>query len=111
MRTDPVIQRPVPDWATVHRELRRPNVTLALLWEEHRSGAKESALQGAKFRAEVLPHDGVERGQRFVKSSSKSPGSCASARGQRDALLLAAGHLRRILVRLLTQADRLDHRP
>jgi transposase len=27
-------QRPVPDWAVVHRELRRPNVTLSLLWEE-----------------------------------------------------------------------------
>ena len=26
-------QRPMPDWAMVHRELRRPNVTLALLWE------------------------------------------------------------------------------
>ena len=25
-------QRPLPDWAWVHRELRRPNVTLALLW-------------------------------------------------------------------------------
>ena len=24
-------QRPVPDWAMVHRELRRPNMTLALL--------------------------------------------------------------------------------
>ena len=32
-------QRPVPDWAVVHRELRRPNVTLALLWEEYRTGA------------------------------------------------------------------------
>ena len=31
-------QRPVPDWAQVHRELRRPNVTLALLWEEYRGG-------------------------------------------------------------------------
>ena len=31
-------QRPVPDWAVVHRELRRPNVTLALLWEEYRNG-------------------------------------------------------------------------
>jgi hypothetical protein len=27
-------QRPMPDWAAVHRELRRPNVTLALLWED-----------------------------------------------------------------------------
>jgi transposase len=32
-------QRPVPDWAVVHRELRRPNMTLSLLWEEYRSGA------------------------------------------------------------------------
>ena len=31
-------RRPVPDWAVVHRELRRPNVTLALLWEEYRTG-------------------------------------------------------------------------
>ncbi len=31
-------RRPVPDWAVVHRELRRPNVTLALLWEEYRIG-------------------------------------------------------------------------
>ena len=31
-------RRPVPDWAVVHRELRRPNVTLALLWEEYRNG-------------------------------------------------------------------------
>ncbi len=36
----PAAQRPVPDWAAVHRELRRPNVTLALLWEEYRSGAE-----------------------------------------------------------------------
>ena len=32
-------QRPVPDWAVVHRELRRPNMTLALLWEEYRPEA------------------------------------------------------------------------
>ena len=31
--------RAVPDWAMVHRELRRPNMTLALLWEEYRAGA------------------------------------------------------------------------
>src|SRR3954447_21962155 len=34
-------QRPMPDWAWVHRELRRPNVTLALLWEEYRAGAAD----------------------------------------------------------------------
>jgi len=37
----PQDQRAVPDWAVVHRELRRPNVTLALLWDEYRSAATD----------------------------------------------------------------------
>jgi transcriptional regulator with XRE-family HTH domain len=41
-------RRPMPDWAWVHRELRRPDVTLALLWEEYRAGAPEaSAIPGS----------------------------------------------------------------
>jgi transposase len=32
----------VPDWATVHRDLRRPGVTLSLLWEEYRAGAADA---------------------------------------------------------------------
>lgn len=31
----PSDERPHPDWALVHRELRRQNVTLMLLWEEY----------------------------------------------------------------------------
>jgi transposase len=31
----PSDQRPQPDWAVVHRELRRSGVTLMLLWEEY----------------------------------------------------------------------------
>ena len=31
-------RRPMPDWAMVHRELRRPNMTLSLLWDEYRTG-------------------------------------------------------------------------
>jgi len=30
-------RRPQPDWPAIHRELRRPGVTLQLLWEEYRS--------------------------------------------------------------------------
>lgn len=33
----PTGERPVPDWAMVHRELRKKGVTLLLLWEEHRA--------------------------------------------------------------------------
>ena len=32
----PSEQRPLPDWAWMHAELRRPGVTLALLWQEYR---------------------------------------------------------------------------
>ena len=34
----PATQRRPPDWAEIHRELRKPGVTLALLWEEYRAG-------------------------------------------------------------------------
>ncbi|MDU8242813.1 IS21-like element ISPsy40 family transposase, partial [Pseudomonas syringae pv. actinidiae] len=34
--TVPSDQRPMPDWAWVHAESRRPGVTLALLWQEYR---------------------------------------------------------------------------
>jgi transposase len=30
-------RRPRPNWAAIHRELRRPGVTLQLLWEEYRA--------------------------------------------------------------------------
>ena len=30
-------QRPEPDWAGVHRELRRKGVTLDLLWQEYKA--------------------------------------------------------------------------
>jgi transposase len=33
--------RPQPDWPRVHAELRRPNVTLLLVWEEYRRGQPE----------------------------------------------------------------------
>src|SRR6202007_2882358 len=37
----PSDQRPMPDWAAVHRDLRRPNVTLALLWEDSRAATTD----------------------------------------------------------------------
>jgi len=30
-------RRPLPDWPTLHRALRKPGVTLPLLWEEYRA--------------------------------------------------------------------------
>lgn len=33
----PTPERPVPDWATIDQEMRKRNVTRALLWEEYRT--------------------------------------------------------------------------
>src|SRR6185437_16882031 len=33
--------RPQPDWVRIHAEMRRPGVTLLLLWEEYRTGLPE----------------------------------------------------------------------
>lgn len=37
----PEHKRPVPDWSSVHQELRRKGVTLMLLWQEYRSAHPE----------------------------------------------------------------------
>jgi transposase len=37
----PADTRVVPDWTVVHQELRRPGVTLMLLWEEYRAAHPE----------------------------------------------------------------------
>lgn len=39
--TFPDPDRPVPDWADIDRELRRPGVTRMLLWEEYRASYPE----------------------------------------------------------------------
>jgi len=36
-----VLTRPVPDWALVHRELRRKSVSLLLLWTEYRASCPD----------------------------------------------------------------------
>lgn len=36
-RNIPSDRRPQPDWTAIHRELRKPGVTLSLLWEEYRA--------------------------------------------------------------------------
>ena len=37
----PADRRPMPDWGHVHREMRRADVTMALLWEEYRAEAPD----------------------------------------------------------------------
>jgi transposase len=39
--TDCARVKPLPDWPTIHQELRRKGVTLQLLWQEHRQAHPE----------------------------------------------------------------------
>ncbi len=40
--------RPLPDWVTLHHELRHPGVTLQLLWQEYKAG-QPTGLQYSQF--------------------------------------------------------------
>ena len=37
-------QRPLPNWAVIQRELKRPGVTLELLWQEYRGAPQRVRL-------------------------------------------------------------------
>lgn len=41
--------RPQPDWAMIHRELRKDGVTLFLLWQEYRAVHGEEGYQYSRF--------------------------------------------------------------
>ena len=41
--------RQEPDYAVLHQELKRPGVTLQLLWEEYRAGAGDAAYRYSAF--------------------------------------------------------------
>jgi transposase len=44
----PEAKRPLPDWGTVHRELKRKGVTLVLLWQEYKAITPDG-LQYSQF--------------------------------------------------------------
>ena len=54
----PRAPRPVPDWAKVHTELRRPGVTLMLLWLEH----KEDFPDGYSYTQFTVHYQAWKRG-------------------------------------------------
>ena len=45
----PARDRVVPDWAPLHQELKKPGVTLALLWQEYRAQAHPTGYAYSQF--------------------------------------------------------------
>jgi transposase len=76
----PASSRPLPDWASLHRDLRRPGVTLSLLWEEYRAATPEgfgySCYVAAKFMLrERLYLAGSLRAGRSLTQHNPVPGA------------------------------------
>ena len=42
-------QRPLPDWSEIHLELKKPGVTLQLLWDEYKDEHPEDGYQYSRF--------------------------------------------------------------
>ena len=79
---------------------------LFLVVRDHDRGHAQLALQAADLLAQVHAHDRVQRRQRLVQQ--QQPGRRGQRARQRDALLLPARQLRRILVLAARQAHQLQ---
>ena len=79
---------------------------LLLVVGDEQGGGAEPLLQGADLLAQLQPDLGVERGQRLVEQQHVRLDR--QRPGQRDALLLAAGQLVRVLAGLRGQADHVE---
>ena len=55
----PISSRPLPDWASLHRDLRRPGVTLSLLWEEYRTSAPDGVGYSCYVAAKFMLREGL----------------------------------------------------
>src|SRR5215475_14115138 len=94
-------RRAQPDWAEIHRELRRPGVTLQLLWEEHRGIHPDGygysrycelyrAWEGRLSPTMRQRHDA--RGDRPIDRRGED-GAAVRRRARRVELHLCRGHL------------------
>ena len=90
----PARDRVVPDWVQLHQELKKPGVTLSLLWQEYRGGASDRlrlqpilrAVSPVGAHAEAVDAPGASRRReavcRFLRQAA-APGRSADRRGDR----------------------------
>jgi len=69
-RQEPVPPRSLPDWAKVHTEMRRPGVTLMLLWLEH----KEDFPDGYSYTQFTVRYKAWKRGLDVVMRQEHKAG-------------------------------------
>ena len=78
-----------PDWAHVHRELRRPGVTLMLLWEEYRPREPDGYALQPLVRA--LPRPGRAGCRRPCGRRTRPASGCSSTMPARRSRSSTAG--------------------
>jgi hypothetical protein len=69
-RQEPAHRRPLPDWAKVHTEMRRPGVTLMLLWLEY----KEAFPDGYSYTQFTVHYKAWKRGLDVVMRQEHKAG-------------------------------------
>ena len=82
------ITRPIPDWADVHRELRRKGVIQALLWTEYRTGCPDGfgytwfteRYRAYAGRLDVVLRQDHQARREVASSTSPGPRSRSPAR-------------------------------
>ena len=77
-----------PDWAAVHRELRRKGVTLSLVWEEYRAVHPEDGYGYSRISRPLPPLGGAV-------VAVHAPASCRRRARLRRLCRRYAGHRRR----------------
>ena len=86
-------ERPLPDWSEVHRELRRKNVTLSLLWQEYKETHPEGlqyslvlrAVPGLGREARLGDAPGAPRRREAVRRLRRTDGAGGRPRDRRGA--------------------------
>jgi hypothetical protein len=73
-------RRPQADWPAIHRELKRPGVTLQLVWEEHRAAHPEGYGLAGSASCFVPGRGGCRRPCGRVMSPARSCSSTMQAR-------------------------------
>ena len=92
-----------------HRDARRQRHRLFLVVGDEDEGLVELAVQAVEFGAHVKPQQRIEVGQRLVHQADRRLPHQRT--GDRDALRLAAGKLRRLAVQIVADPQKVGDAP
>ena len=79
----PAGSRVLPDWSQLHQELKRPGVTLQLLWEEYRERQPAGGYRYSRFCEQYRAWRGPARAVSCARSTSAARSCSSTTPGKR----------------------------